>query len=81
MAVQYTKLPQNRPKGQKIYQHLLGQDPPRLTQIRIFGLKVYHLATMNGITDPVGRKKNLPDSTQATYSCAPTWNKEPLKSC
>jgi hypothetical protein len=30
----------------KIYQHLPLQDPPTLTQIAIFGLKIYHLATL-----------------------------------
>jgi hypothetical protein len=30
----------------KIYQHLRLQDPPKFTQIWIFGLKIYHLATL-----------------------------------
>jgi hypothetical protein len=30
----------------KIYQHLLLQDPRKFTQIGIFGLKIYHLATL-----------------------------------
>jgi hypothetical protein len=30
----------------KIDQHIPLQDPPKLTQIRIFGLKKYHLATL-----------------------------------
>jgi hypothetical protein len=29
----------------KIYQHLSLQDPPKFTQIGIFGLKTCHLAT------------------------------------
>jgi hypothetical protein len=29
----------------KIYQHLPLQDPPKITQILIFGLKMYRLAT------------------------------------
>jgi hypothetical protein len=34
----------NRPH--KIYQHLSLQDTPKFTQIWIFGLKMYHLATL-----------------------------------
>jgi hypothetical protein len=30
----------------KIYQHLPLQDPTKFTQIWIFGLKIYHLATL-----------------------------------
>jgi hypothetical protein len=58
----YTRLPQNipfghkiyqmaikipRPNVHKIYQNLILQDPPKLTQIAIFGLKIYHLATLS----------------------------------
>jgi hypothetical protein len=31
----------------KIYQPLPLQDPPKFTQILIFGLKIYHLATLH----------------------------------
>jgi hypothetical protein len=31
----------NRPNGQKLQE----QDPPKFTQIGIFGVKIYHLAT------------------------------------
>jgi hypothetical protein len=31
---------------QKIYQHLSLQETPKFTQIGIFGLKIYHLATL-----------------------------------
>jgi hypothetical protein len=41
----------NRPNSHKIYQNLPSQVPPKLTQIRIFGLKICHLAT------PVGSAK------------------------
>jgi hypothetical protein len=41
-----SKKPRNRPNGHKIYQHLPLQDPPRITQFGIFGLKLYHLATL-----------------------------------
>jgi hypothetical protein len=30
----------------KIYRHLPLQDPAKITQIAIFGLKIYHLATL-----------------------------------
>jgi hypothetical protein len=33
-------------KCTKIYQHLPLQAPPKFTQIWIFGLKIYHLATL-----------------------------------
>jgi hypothetical protein len=46
MAIKYTKWPQNIPNGRKICQHFQLQDPPIFTQIRIFGLKIYHLATL-----------------------------------
>jgi hypothetical protein len=39
MDVQYTKLPQNRPKGHKICQYLTVQDPPKFTRIGIFGFE------------------------------------------
>jgi hypothetical protein len=29
-----------------LYQYLPLQDPPKFTQIGIFGLKIYHLATL-----------------------------------
>jgi hypothetical protein len=37
---------QNRPKVHQIYLHLPLQDPPKFTNIDIFGLKIYHLATL-----------------------------------
>jgi hypothetical protein len=46
IAVKYTNWPQSRPNGQKIYQHLPLQDPPKFTLSGIFGLKIYHLATL-----------------------------------
>jgi hypothetical protein len=46
MATKYTKWPQSRPNGRKIFQHLPLQDPPKFTQIGIFGLKTNHLATL-----------------------------------
>jgi hypothetical protein len=36
----------NRPNVHKLYQHLPLQDPPKSTQIAIFGLKICHLATL-----------------------------------
>jgi hypothetical protein len=40
------KWPYYIPNGHKIYQNFPFQDPPKFTQILIFGLKIYHLATM-----------------------------------
>jgi hypothetical protein len=37
MAEQHTESPQNGPKGHKKYQRLPVQDPPKFTQIGIFG--------------------------------------------
>jgi hypothetical protein len=45
MATNYTKWSQNRPNGHKMYQHLPLQEPPKFTQLVIFGLKINHLAT------------------------------------
>jgi hypothetical protein len=50
----YTNVPLNIPNGHKIcipndlklYQYLPLQDPPKCTQIGIFGLKINHLATL-----------------------------------
>jgi hypothetical protein len=52
----YTKRPQNTPNGHKlfpmavnghkIYQDFPLIDPPKFTQIGIFGLKTNHLATL-----------------------------------
>jgi hypothetical protein len=43
--IRYTKLSQNRPKGLIIDQHLTFQDPPKFSQIGMFGSKICHLAT------------------------------------
>jgi hypothetical protein len=42
MFIKYNK----RPSVHKKYQHLPFQDPPKCTQIWIFGLKTNHLATL-----------------------------------
>jgi hypothetical protein len=44
--MKYNKLPQYRQNGHIIYQHRPLQDPPKFTQIWIFGLKICHLATL-----------------------------------
>jgi hypothetical protein len=41
---------QNIPNGHNIHQHLSLQDPLKLNQIWIFGLKIYHLATLVATT-------------------------------
>jgi hypothetical protein len=43
---QAIKYNQYIPNGRKIYQHLPFQGPPICIQIGIFGLKIYHLATL-----------------------------------
>jgi hypothetical protein len=42
----------------KIYKHLLLQDPPKSTQICIFGLKIYHLANLDRIASIFTRTKS-----------------------
>jgi hypothetical protein len=46
MATRCTKGLSNITNGHKIYQHFPFQGPPKYTQIEIFGLKIYHLATL-----------------------------------
>jgi hypothetical protein len=46
MSIKYTKWAWNIPNGHKIYKHLAMQDPQKFTQICIFGMKIYHLATL-----------------------------------
>jgi hypothetical protein len=36
-----------KPNGHKIYQDFPQQDPPKFTQIGIFGLKTNHLAALH----------------------------------
>jgi hypothetical protein len=43
MTQKYTKLPQNIPISHNIYQHFPLPNPPKFTQIWIFGLKIFHL--------------------------------------
>jgi hypothetical protein len=53
MSTKYTEWRWNTPNDRKtdkmavkIYQHFPLQDPPKFTQIEIFGLKICHLATL-----------------------------------
>jgi hypothetical protein len=46
MSIKYNKRPQSGPSVRKIHQHLPLQDPPKFSQIWIFGLKTNHLATL-----------------------------------
>jgi hypothetical protein len=47
MVIKYPKCLLNIPNGHKIYQHFPIYGPPKFTQIRIFGLKRNHLATLH----------------------------------
>jgi hypothetical protein len=40
----------NRPNGQKYINVFLCKNPPKLTQIGIFGSKIHHLATLMSVT-------------------------------
>jgi hypothetical protein len=51
MTTKYTKWPytlpnENKMDGLKIYPNISLQDTPKFTQIDIFGLKIFHLATL-----------------------------------
>jgi hypothetical protein len=46
MDIKYPKCLKNIPNGRNIYQQFPIQDPPKFTQIGIFGLKTNHLATL-----------------------------------
>jgi hypothetical protein len=50
IATKYTKRPENIRNGHKVFRYLPRkislQDIPKFTQIWIFGLKIYHLATL-----------------------------------
>jgi hypothetical protein len=45
-AIKYNIWPQNRQNNTKKYQNLPFQDLPKFSQIWIFGLKIYHPATL-----------------------------------
>jgi hypothetical protein len=51
MAIKYFQWPLNRPNDNKIDQDFPLPDPPKFTQIGIFGLKTNHLATLR-VADP-----------------------------
>jgi hypothetical protein len=50
MTIKYSYWPQNLPNGRQVvrlsikYTNTLLQDPQKITQIVIFGLKIYYLA-------------------------------------
>jgi hypothetical protein len=46
ITIKYIKWPQNISNGHKIYQQFPLQDPPKFTQIGIFGLKRNHPASL-----------------------------------
>jgi hypothetical protein len=54
MAVKYTKRLLDALNGHKTSQHLPLQDSPKLAKIWIFGLKIYHLATLRS------RRRKMP---------------------
>jgi hypothetical protein len=41
-----TKWPQNITKGHNVYQHIPFQGPHKYTNIGVFGMKIYNLATL-----------------------------------
>jgi hypothetical protein len=49
----YTKWPWNIQNVHKIYQYFPFQDPPKYTHIRIFGMNINHLATLEKSEDLV----------------------------
>jgi hypothetical protein len=62
------KCQENWPNGHKIYRHLPLQDPPRFTQIGVWGLKIYHLATLVCRAEPsLPQKRYLEIRTSRFY--------------
>jgi hypothetical protein len=55
MSIKYNKRPYNGQRVNRICHHLPLQDPPKFTQIWIFGLKTNHLATLLPIQE-IGEK-------------------------
>jgi hypothetical protein len=53
------KCQENWPNGHKIYRHLPLQDPPKFTQIGVWGLKIYHLATLVCRAEPSLPQKKI----------------------
>jgi hypothetical protein len=59
-AINYTKWPLiSHPNGHKKYQHFHYQGPPKFTQIRIFGLKINHLANPAASYDTMRAKVRI----------------------
>jgi hypothetical protein len=54
----------NIPNSHKIYQYVPCRGPPKFTQIGIFGMKIYHLATLVG--GRVGQLTHYPNSIKAS---------------
>jgi hypothetical protein len=48
MATNYTSVPKIY-HDNKTYQYLSLQESPKFNHIGLFGLKIYHLATLNGV--------------------------------
>jgi hypothetical protein len=71
MATKYTKWPWNGPNGHKIYQHFQLQDPPRFSQIGIFGLKTNKSG--NPGCKPNVQKSNCENDEKAAAKILMTW--------
>jgi hypothetical protein len=56
MSIKYTKRLLNGPNVHQICQRLPLQGPPKITQIWIFGLKIYHLETLLLLLTPASQK-------------------------
>jgi hypothetical protein len=50
IAIKYARWPYSIPNGHKMYQHFRFRGPPKFSQSGIFGLKMYHLATLRFAT-------------------------------
>jgi hypothetical protein len=59
-AIHYAKWPKNIPNDHNILQHFPFQGPPKVTEIKIFGLKTNHLATLilNNFANPIETHTN-----------------------
>jgi hypothetical protein len=67
MITKYTKWPKKWPNGHKLDQRLPLQDPPKFIQFRIFGLKIYRLATLERCKNnlkPVRKNFTMPETVR-----------------
>jgi hypothetical protein len=68
MAIKYGKWPEYRPNGHKIYQHFPLLDPPKLSQIGIFGFENKPSGNPEPLFAAETRTKNWPGLPDGIFS-------------